>query len=123
MPHSSKLSHPMPDRRKLSRAAALGFTLAGATIVLDRGSKTWALDALFDPPVRLTVAPVLDLVPVWNRGVSFGLLSNDAAWGPWLLGGFALAVAGALVIWLRSEEGRVGKGWCRTGKSWWGADA
>lgn len=89
----------------------LGLALAALTVALDRASKVWALDALFDPPNRIVVAPVLNLVPVWNRGVSFGLFSNDSAWGPWLLGGFALVVAVALVIWLmRAETSVLGAG-------------
>lgn len=91
----------------ISRTALLGFALAGLTVALDRVTKVWALDALFEPPTRITVLEVLNLVPVWNRGVSFGLLSSDSPWGPWLLGGFALAVAGALVIWLLRAENRI----------------
>lgn len=87
--------------------SALGLGLAALTIVLDRVTKIWALDALFEPPTRIVVAPVLNLVPVWNRGVSFGLLANDSPWGPWLLGGFALVVAVALVVWLLRAENRV----------------
>ena len=78
----------------------LGLALAAATVALDRVSKAWALDALFDPQSRIVLGPVLNMVPVWNRGVSFGLFANESAWGPWLLGGFALVVAVALVIWL-----------------------
>ncbi|MEQ9331736.1 signal peptidase II [Thalassobaculum sp.] len=91
----------------ISRTAQLGLALAALTVALDRVTKVWALDALFDPPARITVLEVLNLVPVWNRGVSFGLLSSDSPWGPWLLGGFALAVAGALVIWLLRADNRI----------------
>lgn len=84
----------------IRRTALLGFALAALTVALDRVTKVWALDALFEPPTRIKVLEVLNLVPVWNRGVSFGLLSSDLEWGPWLLGGFALAVAVALVVWL-----------------------
>lgn len=91
----------------IRRAAVLGFALAAVTVALDRVTKAWALDALFEPPARITVSGVLNLVPVWNRGVSFGLLANDSAWGPWLLGGFAVAVAVALAIWLLRAEGRI----------------
>ena len=91
----------------ISRTALLGLALAALTVALDRVTKVWALDALFDPPARITVLEVLNLVPVWNRGVSFGLLSSDSPWGPWLLGGFALAVAGALVIWLLRADNRI----------------
>ena len=91
----------------ISRTALLGLALAALTVALDRVTKVWALDALFGPPARITVLEVLNLVPVWNRGVSFGLLSSDSPWGPWLLGGFALAVAGALVIWLLRADNRI----------------
>ncbi len=91
----------------IRRAALMGFALAALTVALDRATKVWALDALFEPPTRITVTNMLNLVPVWNRGVSFGLLSSDHAWGPWLLGGFALAVAAALVIWLLRADNRV----------------
>jgi signal peptidase II len=84
--------------------AGLGLALAALTIGLDQVTKTWALDTLFDPPVRIVVTPMLNMVPVWNRGVSFGLLANDSPWGPWLLGGFALVVAAALVVWLLRAE-------------------
>jgi signal peptidase II len=84
----------------------LGIGLAVLVIVLDRLTKVWALEALFDPPTRIVVAPFLNMVPVWNRGVSFGLLASDSPWGPWLLGGFALAVSVALVIWLARAENR-----------------
>jgi signal peptidase II len=91
----------------IRRPAALGLVLAVLTVALDRLTKAWALDALFDPPARIVLLDVLNLVPVWNRGVSFGLLSNDSAWGPWLLGGFALAVAVALLVWLLRADSRV----------------
>lgn len=91
----------------IRRTALLGFALAALTVALDRATKAWALDALFDPPTRITLSGTLNLVPVWNRGVSFGLLSNDSAWGPWLLGGFAVVVAVALMVWLLRAEGPV----------------
>lgn len=89
----------------IARPAILGLALAAATIALDRVTKLWALDALFEPPSRIVVTGFLNLVPVWNRGVSFGLLANDSPWGPWLLGGFAVAVAVALLVWLLRAEG------------------
>lgn len=91
----------------MRRPAVLGLALAAATVALDRVTKVWALDALFEPPTRIVLGDFLNLVPVWNRGVSFGLLSNESVWGPWLLGGFAVAVAVALVVWLLRAEGRV----------------
>lgn len=91
----------------VQRPYAFGLALAALVVMLDRATKAWALDALFQPPARIEVADILNLVPVWNRGVSFGLLSSDSPLGPWLLGGFALVVAVALVIWLLRAESRV----------------
>ncbi len=84
--------------------AGVGLALAALTVGLDQVTKSWALDTLFDPPARIVVGSMLNMVPVWNRGVSFGLLANDSPWGPWLLGGFALVVAMALVVWLMRAE-------------------
>lgn len=91
----------------IRRTALTGIALAALTVALDRATKVWALDALFDPPARITLGSMLNLLPVWNRGVSFGLLSNDSPWGPWLLGGFAVAVAVALMVWLLRAESPV----------------
>jgi len=77
-----------------------GLGLAVVVVTLDQATKLWALSALFDPPRRIEVLPMLDFVPVWNRGVSFGLLASDSPWGPWLLSGFALVVCGFLLAWL-----------------------
>jgi signal peptidase II len=53
------------------RLTALGFAVAAATAAIDQASKLWLL-YVFDIeariPVRLT--PFLDLVLVWNKGIS-----------------------------------------------------
>jgi signal peptidase II len=49
----------------------------------------------------VAVTPFLNLVVVWNRGVSFGMFASAAALMPWLLSGLALAVVVALGFWLR----------------------
>ena len=42
----------------------------------DQVSKQIMLDLLFDPPRYIEVGLNLNLVPVWNSGMSFGLLSD-----------------------------------------------
>ena len=84
----------------------IGLPLAGGIIVIDQATKFWALDALFSPPRRIEVIEILNFTPVWNRGVSFGLLANDSPYGPWLLGGFAVIVSIALTVWLAKAETR-----------------
>ena len=46
----------------------------------DQISKQIMLDLLFDPPRYLEVGLILNLVPVWNSGMSFGLLSDGGLW-------------------------------------------
>ncbi|WP_420563112.1 signal peptidase II [Thalassobaculum sp.] len=81
-------------------ALTRGLGLGALVVIADQATKLWALSALFDPPRRVPILPVLDFVPVWNRGVSFGLLANDSPWGPWLLSGFALVVCLFMGFWL-----------------------
>lgn len=82
-----------------------GLTLATLVVMVDQTTKLWALGTVFDPPRRIEVLPVLNITPVWNRGVSFGLLASDSPWAPWLLSGFALAVVVVMVVWLARARG------------------
>jgi signal peptidase II len=45
------------------------------------------------------VTPFFNVLLVWNRGVTFGLL-NDPGTSRWALIGISLVVVGALVFWL-----------------------
>jgi signal peptidase II len=78
----------------------LGLSIGFVVLVLDHATKAWALSRLFFPPDRIEVLPILNFVPVWNRGVSFGLLASDSPYTPWLLGGFAVAVSIAMTVWM-----------------------
>ena len=78
----------------------LGLSIGFVVLALDHITKAWALNRLFFPPDRIEVLSILNFVPVWNRGVSFGLLASDSPYTPWLLGGFALAVSVAMVFWM-----------------------
>ncbi len=84
----------------------LGLTLAAAVVVADQMVKWWAIGVLGDEPYGIEILPVFNLVLVWNRGISFGMLGGGAL-PPWLLGAIALGVTLALVIWLRKVETRL----------------
>ena len=80
----------------------LGILVALATFILDQASKLYLL--FVDPlsqrePVRL--APFLDLIVVWNRGISYGLFQQHTEFGRWALVALSVAAAVGLLVWLR----------------------
>jgi signal peptidase II len=80
-----------------------GLLLALTVLVLDQATKWLALASL-DPYEPMVVTPFFNLVLVWNRGVSFGMLSGDPAWGPWYLTGMSAAIGAFLIVWLYRES-------------------
>lgn len=83
------------------RAHRLGLLAALLVLVVDQGSKIWLLrsfDLAARQPVRL--APVLDLVLAWNRGVSYSLFTADTDAGRYLLIGVTILATLLLVAWL-----------------------
>ncbi len=83
------------------RLVLLGLLAAAAAVAVDQSIKLWLLFG-FDLPLRGVVhlAPFLDLVPVWNFGISYGLFPQASPLGQWgLLAVKAIAVA-LLAIWL-----------------------
>lgn len=82
-----------------------GILAAIVVFAADQLSKYWVLYGL-DLPERgqVPVLPFLSLTMVWNQGVTFGLLHQNTAYGPWILAGVSLAVVVALALWLRRAE-------------------
>lgn len=91
----------MSARRLASARGALvlGAGSAGLVVLLDQLTKLWALGALDDPPRVIGLLGFLDLVLVWNRGVSFGLLGGGDA-GVWPFVAFAVVISIGLAVWL-----------------------
>ena len=86
--------------------------VALAVFVADLVTKQVMLGWIFYPPQRIEILPFLNFVPVWNPGISFGMLA-DAGWAmPYLLSALAFVVAGWMVwkvpSFLRGE--RLGAG-------------
>jgi signal peptidase II len=77
----------------------LGLGLAAIVILLDQATKWWLLD-LMTPPRVIPVTDFFNLVLVWNRGISFGLLGDGGQSQAWLLAAFGVIVAGGLVLWM-----------------------
>lgn len=87
----------------------LGLIVAIATLVLDQAHKWWMIAVYrIAEKGRVEVLPFLDFVYVINKGISYGLLTQDGHGGQWLLAGFALVASVALMVWLaRAAENRV----------------
>jgi signal peptidase II len=79
-----------------------GPLLALAILVLDQATKWLALASLDSYQYR-EVTPFFNLVLVWNRGVSFGMLNSLGDHGPWLLTLLAGAIGAFLIVWLLRE--------------------
>jgi signal peptidase II len=84
-----------------------GASLAVATILCDQLHKAWMIQLFDGSRNKITVTPFFDLVLVWNRGVSYGLLKQDSDAGRWVLAGFALVAALALFAWLAQLQTRL----------------
>ena len=63
----------------------------------DQVSKQIMLGLLFDPPRYIEVGLYLNLVPVWNSGMSFGLMSDGGLWVRIGLTALAFLVSGWFV--------------------------
>ncbi|KPU84978.1 lipoprotein signal peptidase [Marinosulfonomonas sp. PRT-SC04] len=50
------------------------------------------------------LSPLLNFRMAWNKGVNFGLLSNSADLGRWLLIGLALAICVWVFLWIKREN-------------------
>ena len=77
--------------------------VALAILVADLVTKQIMLGLVFDPPRRIEVTPFLNFVPVWNPGISFGILADAGGAVPALL--TALAIAVAAWLWKAPSSG------------------
>jgi signal peptidase II len=83
------------------RLSTIGLGIAVAVFAIDQLHKWWMLGP-FDIAGRqpVTVAPFLDLVLAWNRGISYGWLAQESEAGRWALIGLSLVVTLGLWLWL-----------------------
>ncbi len=87
---------------KLRRRA--GFYLAALVLLLDQAVKFWVLHgAGLTDGHTLVLLPILNLVLVWNHGITFGMFAGSAS--KIILAAIATAVIIALFVWLwRSDN-------------------
>tara|TARA_B100000459_G_scaffold97494_1_gene55490 strand:+ start:375 stop:782 length:408 start_codon:yes stop_codon:yes gene_type:complete len=60
----------------------------------------WALESFFSPPRIIEVLPWFNLVPVWNTGISFGMLADYSDWMPGIISGLTIIISLVLLAWL-----------------------
>jgi signal peptidase II len=90
------------------RLTRLGLAVGLATAAIDQATKLWLLyvfDIQARIPVRIT--PFLDLVLVWNKGISYGLFQQEGAFGQWALLGIKAAAIVCLWVWLARTGSRL----------------
>ena len=80
--------------------AVLGIGAVIVALVADQASKLAALVWLFEPRVARNVLPFFDLVPHWNRGISFGLFGSSPITASWIFSVVALVIVGFLAYWM-----------------------
>ena len=74
-----------------------------AALLIDQVSKYLVVFWMGLDRVRAidVLPPLLNFRYGENRGINFGLLNGDADWMRWVLIGFSLLVAGAVLFWVR----------------------
>tara|TARA_Y100001970_G_scaffold294370_1_gene451907 strand:- start:7710 stop:8177 length:468 start_codon:yes stop_codon:yes gene_type:complete len=78
--------------------------IALVTIGLDQATKLLAVNELWNPYQVLRVFEFLNLVPVENRGISFGLFQSSGEIGRWVISIFSILVVICIFFWLRRDK-------------------
>jgi signal peptidase II len=86
------------------RMLRLGLAFSLAIIVADQATKILVMQTLLAGGKAIEITSFLNLVVVWNRGVSFGLFSHDWAGAPWVLSALAVAIVVLLCFWLARTQ-------------------
>ena len=76
-----------------------GLGVAALVLAADQLSKLWLIGVVQGAGGYIEVTGFFNLVMVWNRGISFGLLPSEGA-GRWVLIGVTGAIVVALLVWL-----------------------
>lgn len=94
--------------RAPSDTRRLAIVVALATLLLDQATKLFFLfvhDLRIHQP--LEIAPFLELVVVWNRGISYGLFQQETELGRWMLVAVSLVAALFLGVWMMRARTRL----------------
>ncbi|MBM3468251.1 MAG: signal peptidase II [Alphaproteobacteria bacterium] len=84
-----------------------GMALAGGVYILDQVSKWIVLKHLMTSPHTFSVTSFLNIILAWNKGISFGLLSNNNPYSVWILVVIAIGFAALLILWILQAETKI----------------
>lgn len=99
---SSAIFAPRRNRALLK----LGLAVAFLVVAFDQATKWYVVHHVMDPPTIIALTGFIDVVMVWNRGISFGFLGSDNAAAPLILAGLAALIVVVLFFWLRRVSSR-----------------
>ena len=88
--------------------ARIGYLAAILTFVADQASKLFLLFG-YELPLREPVAlgPFVNLIVVWNRGISYGMFQQGTDFGRWLLVALSIVATIGIGVWIGRAAGRV----------------
>ncbi len=85
---------------------ALGLAVLLVVLIADQASKAFIIDFMAEREFHpLDVTSHVRIVMVWNRGVSFGMFSQESEILRWGLTALAFAVAAGLMVWVARQNG------------------
>ncbi len=89
------------------RHSGFGLAVAALAFAADQAHKYWMIHVYeIAKHGKVAVSPYLDLVMVWNPGVSYGLLPQNSTNGKLMLIALSLVAAAALTLWLAHTVSR-----------------
>ena len=69
-------------------------------IFLDQVTKWWIINYIMQPIKILPITPFFNIVLTWNRGISFGIFSNQGSFSVIILSTIATLIVFFLAVWL-----------------------
>ncbi|WP_368911830.1 signal peptidase II [Taklimakanibacter deserti] len=91
--------------RLWGRLSGLGLVFASASFAVDQAFKWWMLHVVdIEARQPIAVLPVFDIVLAWNRGISYGWLSDGSWVSQGLLIALAVIISGALWTWIATAS-------------------
>ncbi len=74
-------------------------------VVLDQAAKWWIMHGVgLTEDTRLGLGPFVDLVLVWNPGISYGLFQQNSDFGRWALVALAAVAAAGMGVWMARAQ-------------------